>query len=65
MTQKISNYWERNVINGWLLGKSREKIAAESSVSTGSVSNIINKFKDNLGHCDAETVRELALQIIK
>jgi len=59
MTQKIPDYIERNVIQGWLLGKSRDEIAIERSISTGSVSNIIKKFVDNLGQYDAETIREL------
>jgi len=65
MTQKIPDYIERNVIQGWLLGKSRDEIAIECSISTGSVSNIIKKFVDNLGQYDAETIRELAIQIKK
>ena len=65
MTQKIPDYIERNVIQGWLLGKSRDEIAIERSISTGSVSNIIKKFVDNLGQYDAETIRELAIQIKK
>ena len=65
MTLKIPEYVEQNIIRNWLLGKSRDKIAAEDNTSTGSVSNIIKKFIDRLGQCDAETIREMAIQIKK
>ena len=65
MTLKIPEYVEQNIIRNWLLGKSRDEIATEDDTSTGSVSNIIKKFIDRLGQCDAETIRELAIQIKK
>ena len=65
MTQKLSNYIERNVRQGWLRGKNRDEIAIECGISTGSVSNITKKFIDSLGEYDAGTIRELAIQLKK
>ena len=65
MTQKLPDYIERNVIQGWLRGTSRDEIASKNSISTGSVSFIVKKFIDNLGEYDARVIRELSIQIRK
>ena len=65
MTQKLPNYIERNVIEGWLRGKSRDEIAIENGISTGAVSNMMKKFIASLGQYDTEIIRELAIQIKK
>ena len=65
MTQKLPDYIEINVKEGWLQGKSRDEIAIENSISTGSVSYIVKTFIDSLGEHDAQVIRELAIQMKK
>ena len=48
MTEKLNQQMEWEVRNNWLQGKSRDKIAEDCDISTGSVSNIIKIFKDSL-----------------
>ena len=41
MKIKIPDHIRSAIINAWMRGKSRDKIALEFNISTGSVSNII------------------------
>src|ERR1051325_2157114 len=49
------------VIQQWLEGKPRNNIAAENGLSDGSVTNIVNEWKHNLGFSLAADLRELAV----
>jgi hypothetical protein len=53
------------IIDAWMMGKTRDKIASEFNISTGSVSNIIEQWQDRIGVFDATNLRELALALKK
>ncbi|HKO41102.1 MAG TPA: hypothetical protein VJU85_07550, partial [Nitrososphaeraceae archaeon] len=53
------------VIDAWLMGKTRDKIASEFNVSTGTVSNIIEQWENMIGVYDATNLRELRLALKK
>lgn len=53
------------VIQSWLKGKSRDEIAREHGLSTGTVSNIINGWRNDLGHAVVDDFRELAVALNK
>ena len=49
----------------WITGESRDKIASDLEIGTGTVSGIISDFKRNLQGSDIDTVREFALETRK
>src|SRR6187200_614512 len=53
------------VIDAWLMGKTRDNIASEFNVSTGTVSNIIEQWENMIGVYDANNLRELGLALKK
>jgi len=53
------------VIDAWLMGKTRDNIASEFNVSTGTVSNIIEQWQNMIGVYDATNLRELGLALKK
>jgi DNA repair exonuclease SbcCD ATPase subunit len=53
------------VIQQWLKGDQRDKIAADSGLSAGAVTNIINEWKQGLGFAVADELRELAVTLKK
>jgi hypothetical protein len=53
------------VIQQWLQGSVRDKIAAENDLSTGAVTNIIFEWKQALGVPIADELRELAVTLNK
>ena len=53
------------VIDAWMMGKTRDKIASEFNISTGSVSNIIAEWQNRIGVFDANSLRELGLALKK
>jgi hypothetical protein len=53
------------VIDAWLIGKTRDNIASEYNISTGSVSNIIEQWQNRIGLFDANNLRELGLGLKK
>jgi DNA-binding NarL/FixJ family response regulator len=46
------------VIDAWMKGKSRDKIASEFNISTGSVSNIKEQWQNKIGVFEANNLRE-------
>jgi|SRR5215831_11104727 len=60
---KCSTESQEAIIKGWLMGKTREEIANENFVSTGSVSNIIKGWKTELGTLAADEVREFVITL--
>jgi len=52
---------KKQVINQWLSGDSRDRIAADNDIGAGTVSNIINEWKKGLADSEYETIRELAV----
>ena len=53
------------IIDAWLMGKTRDNIASEYNISTGSVSNIIEQWQNMIGVFDANNLRELGLGLKK
>jgi hypothetical protein len=53
------------VIQQWLAGDSRTKIAIDNNIGEGTVSSIINYWKIGLDNSDLDSVRELAVDAKK
>lgn len=53
------------VIQQWLKGEQRDKIATDSGLSGGAVTNIVSSWKQRLGFAAAEELRELAVTLKK
>ena len=61
MPSAIQDVIRRRVIEQWLSGESRDKIASDLQIGTGTVSSIVSDFKKNLQASDLDSVRELAI----
>ena len=61
MPAAIDPLIKKQVINQWLAGDSRDKIAADNGIGAGTVTNIINEWKKGVQDSDYESVRELAV----
>ena len=53
------------VIDVWLMGKTRDNIASEFNVSTGTVSNILEQWQNMIGVYEANNLRKLGLALKK
>ena len=53
------------VIRDWLNGKPRDTIARDNLLSPGSVSNIVNEWRNELTHPVADALRELGIMLRK
>ena len=56
---------KRRVIQQWLSGESRDKIAADNNIGAGTVSAIIDDYKTGLDHVDLDSFRELMIEARK
>ena len=65
MRINIPEHIKSAVIDAWLMGKTRDNIASEFNISTGSVSNIIEQWQNRIGLFDANNLRELGLALKK
>ena len=54
MPSKIPENLRPSVIQGWLQGEQRDKIASDTGLSAGAVTNIISEWKQGLGSTIAE-----------
>jgi hypothetical protein len=61
----IPSYIEECIIQYWLRGYTRDKIAESFNTSKGTVSNIWAKYRKKLGHYDADALRELGKQLLR
>ena len=62
----ISEHIKSAVIDAWLMGgKTRDEIASEFNISTGSVSNIKQEWQNRIGVFEAKNLRELGLALKK
>ena len=61
----IHEHIKSAVIDAWLMGKTRDNIASEFNISTGSVSNVIEQWQNRIGLFDANNLRELGLALKK
>jgi len=65
MPPAIDAHIKKQVINQWLSGDSRDRIAADNGIGAGTVSNIINELKKGVENSDYDSVRELAVSLKK
>lgn len=65
MKLPIHEHIKSAVRDAWLIGKTRDNIALEFNISTGSVSNIIEQWQNRIGLFDANNLRELGLALKK
>src|SRR5437660_5650682 len=61
MPAAIDTQVKKQVVNQWLSGDSRDRIAADNEIGTGTVSNIINEWKKGIEDSDYDSLRELAV----
>jgi hypothetical protein len=61
----IPEHIKSGIIVAWLKGETRDNIASEFNISTGSVSNIIEQWQNMIGVYDAKNLRELGLGLKK
>jgi vacuolar-type H+-ATPase subunit I/STV1 len=59
----VPSYMEEVITKHWLMGDTRDEIAKEFHISTGKASNIWDKFRDKLGHYEANALREFGRQL--
>lgn len=65
MPAKIPDNFKSLVIEEWLKGIPRDKIASDKGISTGAVTNLIEEWRLALGHSAANELRELAVTLKK
>lgn len=61
MPAAIDPITKQRVIAQYLQGVSRDKIAADNGIGTGTVSNIIDEWKKGVQDSDYESIRELSV----
>jgi hypothetical protein len=61
MPAAIDSQVKKNVVKEWLAGNSRDKIATDNEIGAGTVTNIINEWKEGIEVPEYESVRELAV----
>jgi hypothetical protein len=61
MASAIDALIKRKVIQQWLSGDSRPKIAIDNNIGQGTVSGIVSEFKISLDNSEFDSARELAL----
>lgn len=62
---RISESMRNMVIKEWLKGNHRDKIAVQTGLSGGTVSNIIREWRDRLGNYEIEEMREFSVMCRK
>jgi hypothetical protein len=61
MPAAIDPVIKKQVVNQWLSGDSRDRIAADNGIGAGTVSNIIDEWKKRVQDSDYESIRELSV----
>ena len=61
MPAAINPVIKKQVVNQWLSGDSRDRIAADIGFGAGTVSNIIDEWKKRVQESDYESIRELSV----
>jgi transposase-like protein len=61
MPAAIDPIIKQRVIAQYLQGVSRDKIAADNGIGTGTVSNIIDEWKKEVQDSEYESIRELSV----
>jgi hypothetical protein len=65
MPSKLTDNLRSLVIQQWLQGAKRDKIAGDNGLSAGAVTNIVNEWRHALGFSAADGLRELAVTLKK
>jgi hypothetical protein len=65
MPAGIDTQVKKQVINQWLSGESRDRIAVDNDIGAGTVSNIINDWKKGVEDSEYNSLRELAVSLKK
>jgi hypothetical protein len=63
MPSRLPANYKSLVIQEWLNGEQRDKIAVDNGLSAGSVTNIVNEWRAALGFPTADALRELAVTL--
>ena len=63
MPAAIDSQVKKHVINQWLSGDSRDRIAADNDIGAGTVTNIINEWKKGVEDSDYDSLRELTMSL--
>src|SRR5919198_271892 len=61
MPAPINETVKRQVVQQWLSGEARAKIAIDNNIGEGTVSGIVSEFKIGLDNSEFDSARELAL----
>jgi hypothetical protein len=62
MPPPIEEIIRRRVIQQWLSGEARDKIAADNNIGSGTVSSIVNNYKIGLDNLDFASFRDLMVE---
>ncbi len=62
MPSAIDEIIKKRVIEQWINGFPRDKIASDLQIGAGTVSNIVSEFKNNLQGSDIDSLRDLAAE---
>jgi hypothetical protein len=65
MPAPIDDIIKKRVVQQWLGGEARDKIAAENNIGAGTVTSIVSNYKVGLETLDFDSIRQLALEIRK
>ena len=65
MPSPINELVRRKVIEQWINGFPRDKIASDLQIGNGTVSGIVSDFKKGLDNSEFDSIRQLALEIRK
>jgi hypothetical protein len=65
MPAPIDEIVKRRVVQQWLAGDSRPKIAIDNNIGEGTVSGIVSEFKIGLDSSEFDSARQLSLEVRK
>jgi hypothetical protein len=65
MPAPITDITKKRVVQQWLSGDSRSKIAIDNNLGEGTVSSIVNYYKIGLDSSEFDSARQLALEVRK
>src|SRR5919198_3973050 len=65
MPASIDEIIKRRVVQQWLSGEARDKIAADNNIGAGTVTSIVNYYKIGLDNLDFGSFRELMVEAKK
>jgi|SRR5689334_22141849 hypothetical protein len=63
MALSFSKPLKEGIIKDWLRGKNRDTIAYENGLSTGTVSNIVKEWKEEIGSLSPDQLREFVVTL--